>query len=98
MLTGLDDLTDEPNEEVVIDIYSVMNGIEGYPSYLTLAVNDDDLAKIRGQKYLDQNADGLHHTNEPGVNGFTIILVNNATGAVTRHKLHMTSISMKILR
>ena len=39
-------------------------------------------SEIHGQKYYDINTNGLHDPDEPGLNGWTLELVDSATGAV----------------
>ncbi len=41
-LTGLDDLTDEPNESIVVDVSSVVNGTENGVQQVTATITDDD--------------------------------------------------------
>jgi len=41
-LTGIDDVTDEANETVIVDITSVNNGVESGTQQVTATINDDD--------------------------------------------------------
>ncbi len=43
-LTCIDDLTDEPNESIVVDVSSVVNGIENGVQQVTATIVDDDTA------------------------------------------------------
>jgi len=42
----------------------------------------NDLGEIHGQKWHDLDADGVRHPGEPGLDGWTIELVDPATNAV----------------
>ncbi len=49
------------------------------PTAVTLnAIDAYELGSIRGQKFDDRDADGVHDPGEPGLNGWTIQLVNAA--------------------
>src|SRR5262249_31440272 len=78
-----DDALPEADETVLLTLsLPTGGGLLGNPSAATLTIRDDDSSRLAGQKVNDLNNNGVRDPGEPGLNGWTIQLVDSTTGAV----------------